>query len=539
MGMPRNSPRPPLLAPQAAARDSSVSGISALAPEIIQKGSRRVGFIGLIAALTAPAAYFAERFLQPERVAASGPLSLPAVAAMTMFLLGIAIFTASWSGKLPAHTMLDLGLIFEVVGALAISLSENAVSWPAGQPIHGISWNCLWITVFAIGVPGSFGKTVLAALAAACMGPLGLAVSSAVIPHPLPSMGQLLLLFLPPFVAAGWAIPAARHIHHLGAQLSKERELGSYRLVEPLGRGGMGEVWRAEHRLLARTAAIKLIRAGAAGVREVDRDVLLRRFDREARATAALRSPHTVTLYDYGISQDGRFYYVMELLEGADLDSIVSRFGPLPASRVIYLLQQACKSLAEAHEIGLVHRDLKPRNIFLCRMGIDYDFVKILDFGLVKYADDDAHKATQLTAHGVVAGTPAYISPEAAEGRETDFRSDLYSLGCVAYFMLSGRPVFERSTAMANLLALVQTAPAPLSETPGSTVPESLDRVILACLEKKPERRPSSARELHDLLAACEGIPTWTNALAERWWNDNWKEGRSDSEILRSSAETL
>src|SRR6185436_1434509 len=154
--------------------------------------------------------------------------------------------------------------------------------------------------------------------------------------------------------------------------------------------------------------------------------------------------PHTVTLYDYGISQDGQFYYVMELLHGADFEGIVSRFGPLPAGRVIYLLKQVCKSLAEAHELGMIHRDLKPRNIFLCRMGLEYDFVKVLDFGLAKYRMADEEVLSNLTADGALAGTPAYMAPEAVNGAGgADFRSDLYSLGCVGYWMLTGRPVFE------------------------------------------------------------------------------------------------
>jgi serine/threonine-protein kinase len=205
----------------------------------------------------------------------------------------------------------------------------------------------------------------------------------------------------------------------------------------------------------------------------------------------------------------------------------------------VYLLQQACRSLAEAHDFGLVHRDLKPRNIFLCRMGLEFDFVKILDFGLVKFEGEEHREATQLTAHGAVAGTPAYMAPEAAEGREADSRSDLYSLGCVAYFMLSGRPLFQCKTAMATLMAHVQTPPVPLSRLSAGAVPESLDRLILSCLDKNPQRRPASARELHDRLNACEGVPPWTNTQAEHWWKANWKEGRSDSEILRSSAETL
>ncbi len=236
----------------------------------------------------------------------------------------------------------------------------------------------------------------------------------------------------------------------------RARDLGSYRLVEPLGSGGMGEVWRAEHVMLARPAAIKLIRTSgsAAPSREVQK-----RFEREARATARLSSPHTVQVFDYGTTDEGTFYYVMELLDGFDLDTLVKNFGPVPPERAIYLLRQACDSLAEAHARGLIHRDIKPANIYVCRYGIEVDFIKLLDFGLVKSAGAmDAADGT-LTAVGTIAGTPGYMSPEMALGKNVGPEADIYSLGCVGYWLLTGRPVFERDTPVELLIDHARTAP--------------------------------------------------------------------------------
>jgi serine/threonine-protein kinase len=335
----------------------------------------------------------------------------------------------------------------------------------------------------------------------------------------MPASDQLLFLLAPPFAAAAWAIPVARHFYRLGVQVSKARAMGSYELLELIGKGGMGEVWSARHRMLARTSAIKLIRSEALLVKGGENaQLLLRRFEREARATAALRSPHTVELYDFGTSEDGAFYYVMELLEGLDLETLVQRFGPLPAGRVIYLLSQAAKSLAEAHEMGLVHRDVKPRNIFVCRMATEHDFIKVLDFGLVKF---NAAESTQscLTRDGVTTGTPAFMAPEVAMGRpDVDGRADLYSLGCVGYWLLTGQLVFEAENAMAIVIAHVQTPPVPPSQRTEMEVPGSLERVILQCLEKDPARRPETARRLLDLLAECEGAGAWTQKEAEPWW---------------------
>jgi len=425
----------------------------------------------------------------------------------------------AWSRKVRPELVLDLGLVFQVIVAFAISLWENAPPWPADQMIRGISWNCLRISMYVVTIPGTYGKSVLAAVTAACMAPFGLLVASVVNHADIPAPKQLLLLLLPPFVAAAWAIPVARHFYRLGTQVSRARAMGSYELLERIGQGGMGEVWRARHRMLTRVSAIKLIRPEALLAEGGgNAQVLLRRFEREARATAALRSPHTVALYDYGTTEEGSFYYVMELLEGLDLETLVQRFGPLPAGRVIYLLSQAARSLAEAHENGLVHRDIKPRNIFACRMGTEHDFIKVLDFGLVKHSATEKTQ-TYLTREGVTTGTPAYMAPEIAMGRpDIDGRADLYSLGCVGYWLLTGQLVFEAETAMAMVMAHVQKPPVPPSQRTEIEVPGSLEGVILRCLEKDPARRPQTARQLLDLLAECEEVEPWTHKEAERWW---------------------
>jgi DNA-binding NtrC family response regulator len=289
--------------------------------------------------------------------------------------------------------------------------------------------------------------------------------------------------------------------------------LGSYRLVEPLGSGGMGEVWLGKHRLLARPAAVKVIRRAAL---ESEGPDLEKRFRREAQATAELTSPHTVQLYDFGITETGTFYYVMELLHGLDLQEMVKQFGPLPAERALALLEQACRSLIEAHERGLVHRDIKPANLFVTRLGAEYDFLKVLDFGMVKAESDVG--STVLTTPGKAHGTPAFMSPELVLGSEIDGRSDLYSLGCSAYWLLTGRLVFEATSPTQMLLHHVQKAPTPPSKASGIAIPDPVERLVMSCLEKKPEDRPQSARDLLDALRRMPRATPWTQERAAEWW---------------------
>jgi serine/threonine protein kinase len=309
-------------------------------------------------------------------------------------------------------------------------------------------------------------------------------------------------------------------VYGLGREVAAARELGSYRLEEKLGQGGMGEVWRARHRLLARTAAIKLIRpwSGADGGVGVSAEAM-RRFEREAQATARLHSPHTVALFDFGIADDGAFYYVMELLDGVDTDTLVRRFGPIPFDRAIYLLGQVCHSLSEAESCGLVHRDVKPANIFLCRYGEDYDFVKVLDFGLVKGLDDAVDIESPLTRANTIHGTPAFMAPEQALGNShLDGRVDIYALGCVACWLLTGELVFTGDTPMAILMQHAQTPPAPLSARTELRIPSQLDALVLSCLSKDPADRPQTAKELLRKLIEIDGSGAWTPERARDWW---------------------
>jgi serine/threonine-protein kinase len=297
----------------------------------------------------------------------------------------------------------------------------------------------------------------------------------------------------------------------------RARRLGSYELEELLGRGGMGEVWRARHRLLVRRAAIKLIRPEVLGGDEASRKIVLARFEREAQATASLRSPHTVELYDFGVSDTGAFYYVMELLDGLDLTELVDRSGPLPPERVVHVLGQMCDSLGEAHAAGLVHRDIKPSNVLLCRHGRAVDFVKILDFGLVKPRDGGGE---QLTADHVVSGTPAFMAPEQILGdRPIDARTDLYAVGCVAYWLLTGHHVFDGANAMQVMTDHARSAPSPPSARVDWPVPEDLERLMMACLEKDPDERPPSADALAERLGDLAVGAIWTPERAREWWD--------------------
>jgi serine/threonine protein kinase len=311
---------------------------------------------------------------------------------------------------------------------------------------------------------------------------------------------------------------------------SAARELGSYRLVTCLGRGGMGEVWRGEHRLLTREAAIKLIKTQQEDPEKMEE--LQARFRREAEALSALRSRNTIELFDYGVADDGTFFFVMELLDGMDLETLVQRHGAQPAARVVPLLIQACASLAEAHDGGLVHRDIKPPNLFICRAADEVDVVKVLDFGLVRgVARGDLGDAVdlvrgiglsagKLTSSGGALGTPGYMAPEQALGREIDGRADLYALGCVAIFLLSGKPLFAQENPYQRLIASLTDDLPDLGARISQQVPEALMTLLYACLAKKPDQRPESARTLAKALKAISFAddPAWSDELAQAFW---------------------
>ena len=292
------------------------------------------------------------------------------------------------------------------------------------------------------------------------------------------------------------------------------RQLGQYRLRHLIGAGGMGEVYLAEHRLLKRPCALKVIRPSKA-----DDPKVLARFEREVRATAGLSHWNTVEIFDYGRTEDGTFYYVMEYLPGFSLSELVERYGPLPAARVIYLLRQTCDALREAHAAGLIHRDIKPGNIFAAQRGGVYDVAKLLDFGLAKPLLPDA--TLQLTQDGAITGSPLYMSPEQALGEaEPDARGDIYSLGAVAYFLLTARPPFESDKPMKVLLAHARDEVTPPTRW-RSDIPEDLEQVVVRCLAKRPQDRYQDVNDLAQALADCSAAGDWSREHAARWWYES------------------
>jgi serine/threonine-protein kinase len=415
--------------------------------------------------------------------------------------------------------VLDLGLVFEAFNALLISL---IIEWYPRHDPQAVSWVCVTIVLWPAIAPSSPRKTLIAALAAATTIPLAIWYGYSIHPEPETNWFTILWLIVPGYVCAALAVVPATVIRGLGKQVKRARELGSYQLEEQIGKGGMGEVYRARHRLLARPAAVKLISPAALRGSSPDENrVVIERFRREAEAAATLRSAHTIELYDYGVAEDGTFYYVMELLDGIDFQQLVQRHGPLPPERVIHLISQTCDSLGEAHLAGLVHRDVKPSNIVACRMGLKVDFVKVLDFGLVKHDQKNPEKQIEITTAGSVSGTPAFMAPESISGIGTvGPAADVYAIGCVTYWLLTGQNVFKAANPTMMMMQHVTAAPVPPSLKAPHPVQRDLEEIVMRCLSKDPADRPSDAAALLELLNKCRVALPWTDARALEWWNE-------------------
>ena len=357
------------------ARGPTPRAVSAGFPDdLLSQSNERLRILALLYAFVFFMAGILPALLIPsDRVRFLGSLVqwVPGVAGIVVALVLAAVIR---SPRVPLPTVMNLGLAFEIVSSYAIAAAEfaDAMGIEMHRGFMGLSLVAVWVVLFTVVVP-----TALASVSAVPV-VVGLVVASGASSATLDPAQFFFGLVFPYLLVVGMAYVGARVVYHLGTEVKRARELGSYSLEEKLGEGGMGEVWRARHRLLARPAAIKLIRAQAGAS-----DEAARRFEREAQVIARLRSPHTVELFDFGIAQDGAFYYVMELLDGLDADSLVRRFGAVPPERAVYLLRQICHSLSEAESCGLIHRDIKPANIFVCRYGEEYDFAKVLDFGIV------------------------------------------------------------------------------------------------------------------------------------------------------------
>lgn len=339
-------------------------------------------------------------------------------------------------------------------------------------------------------------------------------------------------------IAVAMAMAFSQTIYGLRKAVSDIRRLGQYTLEKKLGEGGMGVVYRASHAMLRRPTAIKLLHPERAG-----KDALTR-FEREVRRTAMLTHPNTVTVFDYGRTAEGVFYYAMELLEGASLDELVDVDGPQPEERVIHILEQVAGSLAEAHDAGLIHRDVKPANILVVDRGGISDLVKVVDFGLVKdvgyTAPGEVTDAPALTKDNTITGTPLYMSPETVVAPETvDARTDLYALGAVGYWLLTGTHVFGGKSILEVCSHHLHSVPEPPSTRLGATVSADLEEVLLACLAKRPEDRPVSAHVVRERLHACAAAGRWTNARAAQWWAFHRHELRSGGAAASAAVDDL
>lgn len=500
--------------------------------------TQRGSFSGLAAAATVYAgAYFlayAGDWL--TQVAADGyfhfmPLFDTIVATIS---IGYALFVASRlrSKTCEACTFTPIATFFLAITSLGIS----ALSWgwerenfAAQFSMGSVAWVGVWIVAFPAVVTLPPRRVLLASLIAASMVPLVMSLSLIVHGAP-PEAGSLpwvavMRQAIPVYICAGVAFVTAYRVFRLAKDVVAARRVGSYQLQEKIGSGGMGEVWRARHKMLARPAAVKLIRPESLSKNgdEAGTGTVLRRFEREAQATATLTSQHSIALYDFGVAEDGVFYYVMELLEGRDLKSLVQDCGPVPAERAVHFMRAVCDSLADAHHRGLIHRDVKPANIFTCRRGREFDFVKVLDFGLVKSVTDAGEAVSQLTGTNATSGTPGFMAPEMVTGEATvDGRADIYALGCVGYWLLSGQLVFDGKSPMSILVQHVKEEPPALSSRTEIEVPPQLESILRACLAKHPDDRPPSAEALGAMLEQLAAtLPAWTRDRAEKWWRTN------------------
>ena len=400
----------------------------------------------------------------------------------------------------------------EIMAAARAFPAETTIRWMILINLYGVFIPNTWRR--AVGVVGVMALVPIAATVAA-------AVQQPAVRDNLLNQGGLSAMTIWIGIAAVTAIYGAHRFGALRRVAFDAERQGVYTLREKLGSGGMGDVYLAEHRLLKRSCAIKLIRPDKA-----NDPTAIARFESEVRATAKLTHPNTVEIYDFGLTDDGTFYYAMEFLPGLNLQELVERFGPLPAERVVYLLRQVCSALREAHEAGLVHRDIKPGNIFAAERGGLYDVAKLLDFGLVKSAASD-ERSLQLTIDGTVVGSPLYSCPEAAVGETLDERSDIYSLGATAYYLLTGRPVFDGDKVMKVIFAHANETPLALAEI-NPDIPRDLAAVVMKCLQKKRTDRYGDARSLETALSSCESAGNWTQDRAAQWWTQTAERPTDD-----------
>jgi len=511
-----------------------------LPPVVLAQAVQRLRVVSIVCAGLAtvswlvPMAILGRLAIEFQNAAQWGPIVLVIGSSLSVYLL-------SRGERVSATVMINIGLLYQVVvsfgiaGSVYFGVFEHVDPQYISFDLIGMSPVAVWMLFYTILVPARPRNALIALLGSASAVPTVYLIMVAIRQAPAIGASQFFFTFMFPYLfsVAGSYI-AARIVYRLGKDLGRARQMGSYRLETLLGRGGMGEVWRARHRMLARPAAVKLIRREALhSADDPSGEKTLQRFEREAQATASLRSPHVVELYDFGLTEEGTFYSVMELLEGLDLQRLVERFGPLPPERVLFFLEQVCHALGESHDANLIHRDIKPANLYACRFGREYDFIKVLDFGLVRTAKGVGDQPGDVTQVGGIAGTPTYMAPETIVGGEADARTDLYALGCVAYWLLTGQTVFETEKLADLMLAHIRTTPIRPSQRAQTEFPPDVDDLVLWCLNKEASARPQTADELKQRLIDSGLSRNWTPDRAQNWWQkhlsqDDAVPGESD-----------
>ncbi len=493
---------------------------SSLPPELLKSARSRVSQLSLfVIVLTIVGSALFLPLIRSMTSQSRLPMATPGML-ITIVVASAMLFWLSRFERIQPQLLLDLALVYEVLLAFSVAVARHSIPWE-GTIARDWSEVAVWIIVFSVVIPNTPGKCFLAAALAGLTDPVGLLISVAA-GNPMPSPELLGHLFGPTVFAVVLSVLLSRHIFRMGKDIERAKQMGSYKLVNLIGKGGMGEVWLAEHSMLARPAAIKLVSRDFLVSNKGDAkssEEALKRFEREAKATAKLDSEHTIRVFDFGTTGDGLFYYVMEFLNGLNLQELVARFGPILPERSIYILRQVCKSLGEAHQQGLIHRDVKPANIFICQKGLSFDHAKVLDFGLVRDVLANDRSSTRLTMAGKITGTPAFIAPEVVTGDgDIDARADIYSLGCVAYFMLTGELVFEEENALKVVIQHLNTPPPALSTRTELEIPSELEDLIHKCLEKHPDKRPQSVLEVDEALGSIAVSKAWSCERAKRWW---------------------
>ena len=503
------------------------AGRVALSLELVEKGARRLTWLAAVFVVISITLYIFQRLMQPQ----IGPIvgdPITRLVWLMAILIAAGLVALQQYNVVTSRTLLRFGIVFEIAVAFSIAMVETSRPFDPSLPLLGVSAVGLWVVVAAAVIPSPPGVRLALALAGVTTWPVAYGINTGRFGFTTESWRHASIWPAMNYMLAAGAYAVGRLTYGTVRAPENAPNLGSYTLMSQIGEGAMGEVWRARHKLLARPAAIKLIKLD-----ESRQELFAHRFHREANTIAALTSPHTVYLYDFGTTEDGRLYYVMELLDGISLQTLINTFGPQPASRVVAILKQMCRSLEEAHQAQIIHRDLKPSNVMICQVAQVRDFVKVLDFGLAK--PFGAGAASNLTMEGVTLGTPEFMAPEVGRGSPTlDARADLYALGCVAYVLLTGALVFTDSSPVGVALKHIRSAPVPPSKRTDKFIPPDLERVILACLEKDPSARPQSARAVERSLAACNVAP-WREEDADVWWQQHLPP----SSPLRSFASDL